>query len=213
MKKLACFSIILFMGLSCLAQEVEFCSSMNTSSEQRFQSAYGMGLQYQHEIGAKYKAGLGVHYNLNSVEFTEQPYIDAIPFPPSIEKINSNSKRFSIRLNIQRLIKNNENVSISIGPEVSYNYLWGVDDIKLFLGGGTGWSSFSRNNSVTKEIGLGLISKIEVKGFIHPKLALCITIRPELIANGVSEKGGDSPFTPGMGFIEFQLGLKYRFKE
>lgn len=215
MRKLICISVALFIGMSCFGQEVECSTSINTSSEQRFQNAQGIGLQYQQDISTKFKLGFGVHYNFNNVNFSQLAYVDAIPFPPSVEKVHSKSKRVSFRLNIQGLLKNNEYVSISLGPEMSYNYLWGNDDINMFFGGGTEWTNYSQKNGTTKMIGIGLISKIEVKNFIAPQLSLCFTIRPELIADGVSAKEGSSNpvFSPAIGFVEFQIGLKYRFKK
>lgn len=209
MRKLIYLAIFLLIGISCFAQEVEVCGSLNTSSEQRFQNALGIGLQYQHDISRKFKVGLGVHYNFKNSHFTEQPYIDAIPFPPSIEKFDSKSNRFSIRLNIQNLLRDNENLSISLGPEISYNYLWGQDNIKLFKGGGSNWDNFKQSNGLIKKIGIGVLSKIEIKDFITPRLSLCLTIRPEFTTN---DEFGESVFARTIGFVEFQMGLKYRFK-
>ena len=209
MRKLICLSIFLMIGISCIAQEVEVCSSVNTSSEQRFQNALGIGLQYQHDISKKFRVGFGVHYNFNKAQFYNKPYIDARPFPPSLEEIASNSKRLSIRLNIQGLLRDNESLSVSLGPELSYNYMWGEDNIDLFLGGASGWSHYKRNNDLVKKLGIGLISKVEIKNVIKPRLSLCLTIRPEFTTNDMF---GETVFAPTIGLIEFQMGLKYRFK-
>ena len=203
--------LALLIGLSCFGQEVEFSSSLNTSTEKRFQNAYGIGLQYQHNISSKFKVGLGVHYNFNNVKFDDIQYVDGDPNLIIADKIYSSSKRFSIRLNIQGLLKNNENVSISLGPEISYNYLWGQDQIEERQGQTSNRFNFIQNNGLTKEIGLGLISKVEVKNFISPQLSLCFTIRPEFITDGVFAKGGNPVFSGVLGFTEFQIGLKYRF--
>jgi len=200
-------------GLICFGQEIEFAGSVNTSSEQRFQNANGIGLQYQHNIGSKYKVGFGVHYNFNNVTFDEIPYVDGDPNLIIADKIHSVSKRFSIRLNIQRLLKNNENASISLGPEISYNYLWGQDQIMERQGQASNIFNFIQNNGLTKEIGFGLISKVEIKNFISPQLSLCFTIRPEFITDGQFVKGGNVVFSGVSGFTEFQIGLKYRFRK
>jgi hypothetical protein len=81
------------------------------------------------------------------------------------------------------------------------------------LGGDTKWTNYSQNNGLTKEIGFGLISKIEVKNFIDPQLSLCFTIRPEFTTDGIFAKGGEPIFSGVLSFLEFQMGLKYRFKE
>jgi hypothetical protein len=201
------------IGMSCAGQEVEFCCSFNTSNAQRFQNGYGFGIQYQHDIGHKWEVGLGVHFNFKKAQFTDEPYIDAIPFPPSIEEVNSNSQRYSIRLNIQRLLMDNTNVSLSLGPEISYNLFRGKDDIRLFLGGSTKWINYSQTNGLTKEIGFGFISKIEIKNILDPQLSLCFTIRPEFTTDGIFAKGGEPIFSGVLGFLEFQMGIKYRFRE
>jgi len=203
----------LLMRLTCFGQELEFSSSLNTSTEKRFQNAYGIGLQYQQNVGSKYKIGFGIHYNFNNVKFDEIPYIDGDPNLIVADEIHAISKRFSIRLNIQRLLKNNDNASISLGPEVSYNYLWGQDQIDERQGQTSNRFNFIQNNGLTKEIGLGLISKIEIKKFISPQLSLCFTIRPEIITDGLFLKGGNQAFSGVSGFTEFQIGLKYRFRE
>ena len=212
MRKLIFFSIAFMIGLYCIGQEVEFCSSFNTSNEQRLQNGYGIGVQYQNDIGHKWKIGLGLHFNFKNAQFSNEPYIDAIPFPPSVEKVSSKSQRYSIRLNIQGLLMNNDNVSLSLGPEISYNYFKGEDNINLFFGGDTKWTNYSQNNGLTKEIGFGLISKVEVKNFIDPKISLCYTIRPEFTTDGIFAEGGEPIFSGVLSFLEFQMGLKYRFK-
>lgn len=212
-KKLIFFSFALILAFSCLGQEVEFCGSLNSSTEQRFKSAYGIGLQYQHDISQKFKVGLGVHYNFKNTQFTEEAYIDPVPFPPSIKETYSESRRFSIRLNIQGLLRNNENVLISIGPEISYNYLWGKDDINLFVGGSTAWENYTQTIRLSKMIGLGLVSNVEIKNFLTPQLSLCLTLRPEMTTDGEFAKGSQPIFSGILGFVESQIGLKYRFKK
>ena len=211
MRKLICFSITLLIGLSCIGQEVEVCSSFNTSNEQRFQNGFGAGIQYQHDISRKWKVGLGLHLNSKKAQYTDEPYIDANPFPHSIEKVNSNSQRYSIRLNMQRLLINNAYVSLSLGPEISYNHFKGTDHINLLLGGTTDWTNYSQTNDLTNVIGFGLITKFEIKNFLDPQLSICVTLRPELTTNGTFIR--NSPVFSGvLSFMEFQLGLKYRFK-
>jgi hypothetical protein len=209
---------VLFIGLSCFGQEIEFCSSLNTSSEQRFQSSSGIGIQYQEDIGKKFKAGLGIHYNYNNSQFENIPFVDADPNLIIVEKINSSSKRFAVRLNLQRMLKNNENASISLGPEISYNNMWGqdkIDETALKAGQTPTYSEYAQNIGLKEDIGLGLITKIEVKKVLLPPLSLCITIRPELlIGKAYKLEGMDPPVFSGvLTFTEFQIGLKYRFEQ
>lgn len=210
---ISCF--ILFVTISCFGQEVEFCGSFNTSSEQRFQNAYGVGLQYQHELSQKWKIGFGVHYTTNAANFDHIPYVDADPLNVVTDKINSSAKRFSVRLNLQRYLKNNENLSLTLGPEISCNYLEARDQTDRRTGQLSNQNTFSENYRLSQRIGIGFISKIEIKDFIAKPLALCFTIRPEfIIGDFIALKGSDqSPFYGLLGFTEFQIGLAYRFKK
>lgn len=212
MRKLICLSIFLLIEMFCYAQEVEICGSLNTSSERRFQSALGIGLQYHHDISKRFRLGFGVHYNFNKEQFFDRPYIDAAPGSVIVDKTNSDTKRFSIRLNIQGLIKDNEYVSLSLGPEISFNYLWGKDNIDRYSD--LHWSNWIRDNDLNKEMGIGFISKIEIKDFMTKQLSLCFTIRPELLIGKNNKLDGISApvFSGVLGLIEFQIGLKYRFK-
>ena len=202
------------LGLICFGQEIEFCGSLNASSEQRFKNSPGIGIQYQHYLGKNYRVGLGIHYNFKNAHFDYIPVVDADPTAVVAEEINSNSNCVSIRLNIQRLLKNDDYVSISIGPEVSYNYLWGKDRIAQRASPPFSYSEFSQTNELKKAIGIGLVSKVEIKNFIVSKLSLCLTFKPELLfGDNRLVFGGDPPVFSGIWtFSEFQLGLKYRFK-
>jgi len=223
MKRLLPVLFTLFLSIACFGQEVEVSGSYNTSSEQRFQNGYGVGLQYQQDIIKRVKVGLGVHYNFNNASFDYIPYLDYSPTAMGIEKIYSSSKRFSVRLNAQYLLKDNEYVSLSIGPEISYNNLWGQDHIYGRIGDGVDsyHSSpqsyeYKHDNKLDGIFGAGLISKIEIKDFLTKQLALCFTIREEsLLGNHIEYLGGsDAPLFNGwITATEFQLGLKYRFKK
>ena len=213
MKILLIVFFVAFIRLSCFSQEFEFCGSLNTSSEKRFQSAYGIGVQYNQAINTKFKVGLGVHYNFKNVNFEDISHADWDPYLIISDKINSSSRRFSIRLNIQRFLLSNKNVSLSLGPETSYNYFWGKDIIDERRGQNAVRYFFTNKTGLTKEIGFGLISKIEIKHIIKPKLSLCFTIRPEFTTDGKFVKGGKRIFSGVLGFAEFQLGLKYRIRE
>jgi hypothetical protein len=223
MKTLLTILFPFWMGLSCYGQEIELSGSLNISSEQRFQNAYGVGLQYQQDISRKFKVGLGVHYNFNNADFDHIPYIDADPNLLVVEKIHSTAKRISIRLNIQGLLINARKVSLSLGPEISYNFLWGQDQINRRTGQISpiydtlisDQYNFTQNNDLTKKIGIGFISTAEIKEFMAKPLSLCFTIRPELLLGKTDPLiGAEQPVFSGvLGFTEFQVGLKYRFKK
>jgi hypothetical protein len=213
--KLFCFSIVLLLQLTCNAQEIEFCSSLNTSSERRFDRAMGIGLQYQQNISPKYKIGLGIHYNFNHAQFIDYPHYDTYSLNSKAISFFSHSKHASIRLNIQRIIKDNDNVSLTIGPEISYNYLWGIDTKLTRIDTLTTAQLTTFEHTNSKVVGIGFISKMEVKDFIKQRLSLCFTIRPEVfIGKDFNEKYGSSRvfFTP-FAITEFQIGLKYNFKK
>lgn len=212
MKRLFIISIVLLIGSWCFGQEIELNGSLNTSSEKRFQSAIGIGVQYQHDLGQSCKFGLGMQYISNNSKFDQIKYIDADPITPFIEKFNSTSHRLSFRFNIQGLLLNRENYSISLGPEISYNILWGKDQIERIIVPTLKWDKFSENIGAGA-LGLGLISKVEVKNFISPQYSICFNIRPEFTTSGIIAKGYNPVFSGVIGFMEFQIGLKYRFKK
>jgi len=214
--KTTLLAVIAFVfEITCFGQEIELNSSLSTSSEQRFQGSPGIGLQYQHGISSKFQVGFGLQYNFKKSEFDHIPFIDADPTLIVAEKINSNSQRFSLRLNIQRLLKDNENVSVSVGPEISYNYVWGEDKIDQRLEQSPWHNIYSQKLGLANDIGLGLYSKIEIKKIIIPELSLSVGIRPEiLIGKRMMVFGGEAPvFSGSIGFIECQIGLIYSFKK
>jgi hypothetical protein len=224
MKTLLTIFFYLFLSLVCFGQEFELGGSLNTSSDQRLQNALGIGLQYQQDIIKRVKVGLGVHYNYKNTSFEYIPNVDFDPTRIESEKINASTNRFSVRLNAQYLLKDNEYASLSIGPEISYNNLWGQDHVQKKLGSGVNTDHFTtqnlefiRNNGLPNLIGFGLISKIEIKNFLTKQLALCFTIRDETLCetSGASlDLGVEEPaFWLGHNFVEFQVGLKYRFKK
>ncbi len=146
------------------------------------------------------------HYNFRISEFDNIERSDWDPDFIIADKINSNSNRFSIRLNLQGLLKNNEYASIAIGLEITYNYLWGKDLVEERIGQSLNPINYTRSNDLTKEIGLGLILKIEIKKIIIPQLSLCFTTRSEFISDGVFAKGGVLYFLESLDLQNFNLG-------
>lgn len=214
MKKLLIFYAFIGVVWSVSGQEVEFCTSLTTSTEPRFQNAIGIGFQYQKYILPWLKTGMGVQYIFNDNRFIALPYEAPEPGVNDTEKITSFPKRASFRLNIQGLILDNKYVSWSLGPEVSFNIFWGKDVIDDHNLSNNEWYQDTQNITPNYIFGLGLISKFEVKHIIIPKLSVVFTVRPELVGNFIFPKGDFDtyPFMGIMGFTEFQIGLKYRFK-
>jgi hypothetical protein len=221
MRKLICLAIFLLIGISCFSQEIELCGSFGTSSKLRFNDALGIGLQYQHDIGKKIKIGFGTNYYNKNSNFTEEykplaGYND--PYGHWVTKYDVESKRFSLRLNIQGILRDNEYLSISLGPEVSYNFVWGSEDNSIWYGAAMPDRSFySRELDLAKKIGMGLISKIDIKKIIIPQLSLCLTFRTELMLrngpqNTSSYEGSTKIYSAPIDFTEFQIGFKYRIK-
>ena len=204
--------LVMLSGLACFGQEVEFCGSLTTSTEQRFQNASGIGIQYQHDIGNRFIVGLGGQFISKKASFDDIPFIDGDPNLLVADKVTSTSHRFSVRLNIQYLLRTNEHFSMSIGPEVSYNYLWGTDETDERTSQNLTRNHYSQKNALAP-IGLGFISKTEIHDFLDSHLSLCFTFRPEITWNGTFPKGETPVFSGVLGYMEFQLGLAYRFKK
>ncbi len=210
MKKLILPLLFILLNLSAFGQTMELSASINTSSEDRFQNASGTGLQFQQSIGHKSILGIGTHFNFSNSKFTVIPYNDADPRFHAVDRINSYSKRISVRINIQQLIKDNELYSIGIGPEISYNWLWGYDKVHEYVDENSDLIYFTRDNETAGDLGFGLISKFELKQIFIDRLSLCITVRPEfLVGKDYNKKGFATVFTGDLRFLEMQLGLKY----
>jgi hypothetical protein len=213
MKKIYLSLISLLFAISCFGQGIEVYGSLNTSSEQRFQPGYGIGIQYQQNLSHSFLAGLGVSYYLCHAKFDQVPFIDGAPTLLVGQHIKSDSRRFAVRLNVQAVLKDNQNVSLTLGPAVSYNMLWGTDEIQE-RSGQSNWTNYSQKIKKVKDFGVGLISSMEVKNFIAPQLSLSFSIRPEILIGSNEKRVGASapPFSGNLLFTEFQVGLKYRFK-
>lgn len=213
MKNFFILTSLIFWGMTCIGQGIELCSSLNTSSDQRLQNAMGIGVQYQHGLSKRFTVGAGIHYNYKHANFSLVPYNDADPINLSVEKVNSSTQRLSLRLNVLGMLKNNDNVSLSIGPELSYNYFWGCDHVDFVVKEKSNSVVYSRNFHLSNRIGLGVISKVEIKNIITSNLSLCFAVRPEYIFGKENNLIGsaEEPLSGGLGFCEFQVGLKYSF--
>jgi hypothetical protein len=209
MRTFIVFIALLPINLICLAQEIEFCSSINTSSEQRFMNAYGIGIQYQQKILSKYQLGLGLHFKKNETEFDYNSITDVGQLYG--DHINSDSRIFSIRINVQRIIKENESILLTLGPEMSCNFLWGQDMVNMQY---PSWTTYIQDLHSAKKIGYGLIAKTSIKNLLIKRLDLVFTIMPEIYYSKVKlDRGGDDAITyfpQYISFVEFQIGLKYR---
>jgi hypothetical protein len=214
MKKIILALISLFIGISCFGQGIEFYGSLNTSGEQRFQPGYGIGLQFQQNLSRRFIAGLGVSYHFSHTTFDQRPYMDADPNLIVYQHITSNSNRFAVRFNIQGLLIDHKNFSWTLGPALSYNILWGKDQIKQTSNQSSTPTEYSQKNGKVKDFGVGLISGAEFKNLIARQVSLCFSIRPELLLGNTAKLVGASalPFSGILGFTDFQIGIKYRFK-
>jgi hypothetical protein len=192
-------------------QEIEVVTSLSTSSDLKFQSSHGIGLKIFKELNKKYLIGVAGHYNFNSGTFDRIDQDDASFNYYYIRITSCKVKRTSLRISLQRFLINNDYVSLALGPELNYNYLWGNCHSDLIVPPEySHQESFYRYDPVNA-FGLSLVSMVDVKNVLVPKLSLCLTIRPEVINDrhvlrGISDDGlrGIKRFT------EFQIGMKYK---
>ena len=192
-------------------QEIELVGSINNSSENRLQNAHGIGMIYSALISQKLRSDLGIHYYFNNSKFTEIPYNDADPQLQIIDNINSQSNRFSIRLNIQKYLIYNEYYALSLGPEISYNLLWGSDKINEYNFQDLIWINYSRDIGLARDIGIGITSGVVLKQILIENLSICLNIRFEHLWGRDYNVDGISPiFSGSLGFTEFQIGLGYK---
>lgn len=215
MLRLIFLPVFLLIGISSFAQELELCGSFGTSSEIRLRDAFGIGLQYQKGISKKFKVGFGTHYYLNTAHFTERyPSYPATSRERWVTTFTSKSERIALRLNILELLRDNEYVTLAVGTEVSYNFLWGSEDLSTWQEGYPNGSS-SYDFDLEKKIGIGVLSTVEIKKFLTPNLSLCLAFRPELMLKNRNPHGaiGYAKFWEILDFTEFQLGLKYKLNK
>jgi hypothetical protein len=211
MKKIIFMISVLIPTISCYTQEVEMMSSINTSTEQRLQNAFGIGAQYQQNLFGKYKLGLACHLNYNNSNFDYIPYLDASPNSVASDEIESSAYRFSVRFNLQKILKDNDFACITIGPELSYNFLWGNDHNTYRMAPDFYFATYSEKIHLVRNFGLGFVFGAEIKQVFTPQTSLCFAYRPEMIIDTELFKGGTIPFREMIGLNEFQLGIKYRF--
>ncbi|MEI6123876.1 MAG: hypothetical protein WCQ95_09610 [Bacteroidota bacterium] len=151
-------------------------------------------------------------YKYNHTNYFQVMTTDYDPNVTEYAKINSKSKCISVRTNYQYSILNREQVKISIGPEISYNYLWGVDNNQYCY---TGDSTFSdakyHHNKGINKFGFGILTKFEINNIIIKQLSLCINIRPEFLISSFYY-GAAAPYTGIIGNAEFAIGLQYKLK-
>lgn len=197
------------MTTTCFAQDLEFCGTYSIASDQRFQNATGIGLQYQNDLGKYWRIGVGMYYNANTASYDETFLTN--DNSTTVFKMTAEPHRFTIRVNALRLIPYSKMVSIYLGPEISYNSIWEKDQI---VATDEAYSDYNNTTDIplTNYFGAGIVCKVEVKPILDPHLSLVLTFLPELITDGVAPKGSINDAQLMYAFMEFQIGLKYRFK-
>jgi len=210
LRKLGFIISFFVLNTSLFSQDIQVSMCKNTSSELRLQNALGIGVRYNQTIFTSWKLGLGVNRSESKNHFDEIPYSDASG--PSIYGIGIRSyySFTSFRFSIQKLLKNNDFVSISIGSVFSYNMVKGRDK-ELY-----GVDSITHSQIVSFQPyhlnykGIGFISEVEVKQIFIKDLSLCVTIEPEALFSKEYGMAGRSNALPTVfGFTEFQVGLRY----
>lgn len=217
MKKITLSLIGFLIVFSSFGQGIEFYGSVITSGGKRFQPGYGMGIQFQQNLSHRFIANLGVSYYFSHAQFDQTPYIDANPGLVVHQHITSDSYLFAARLNIQGVLIDHKNFSLTLGPAFSYNVLWGEDHIKQTSNQSPNPTEYSQKNGKVKDFGVGLISGAEFKNLIAPQVSLCFSTSPEIFLGSIGKStppgASTPPFWGILGFTNFQIGLKYRFKK
>lgn len=195
----------MILNTSIFSQDIQVSICKNTSSELRLQNALGIGVRYNQTIFTSWKVGIGVNRSKSSNEFEDnssRPIIYGI--------VKAHYTNTSFRFNIQKLLKNNDYVSISIGSAFSYNIIKG-SDTEL-----NGMDSITHTQNVLfphynlNYFGVGFITEIEVKQLFIKQLSLCLTIEPEALISKEHGMDGRSNVLPSsFCFTEFQVGLRY----
>ena len=227
MKQLFIFFILIISSNS-YGQGVEVVSSVCTSSNLLFQSAKGIGvnyefLQFDSVLGKKsILFGAGAQYSVNSKNYDQIADV----FPSGVkfytpQQVTSKVQKSSFYFHVLIALINNKNVILAIGPEINYNLLRGRGTEQNFSTNANGAiilnpTSNAFEMQAVNAIGYGLLAKVEVRNIFIPKLALVFNIRPEIMHSHyqlpLSDSGDDGPKLFGVNrFLEFQIGLKYSF--
>ena len=212
MKTTTIFSIFLFVSIVTQSQIIELSTLLNISTEKRMDNAIGHGLSYSQKLSKNNSIALGFFYKYNHAKYSRVMTPDADPNILEYTKINSKSKCILLRLNYQHYILNREQAKISFGPEISYNYFWGVDNNQSCL---TGDSTLSApktyQNTGIHKFGFGILTKFEINEIIIKKLSLIINIRPEFLISSFYY-GSPVAYSGIIGNVEFSIGLQYKLK-
>ena len=212
MKRVILTSILILIVTTIFSQSIELLTNLNMSNEKRLDNAPGIGLMYLQPFGNRSGLGLSAYYKQKHAEYDRITYVNFNPSDILSAKINSESRQVSIRLNYQYALFNNEHASLSVGPEVSYNLLWGSDNNKyLTSSDSTFGSPVLRENDKIDKIGLAFLFNFEIKNMLTDNLSLNIHFRPEMLFSE-SYEGGEKPYSGEISNFEYGIGLKYYFK-
>jgi hypothetical protein len=212
MKQITFTSILLLLATTIFSQSVELFTNLNISNEKRLDKAPGIGLMYFQSLGHKSGLGLSVYYKQKHAEYDRITYVNFNPSDILSAKMNSESKQVSFRLNYRYALFINEHASLSVGPEVSYNLLWGSDKNRYLTSNDSTLSSpVLRVNDKIDKIGLTFLFNFEIKNILMDNLSLNIHFRPEMLFSG-SYEGGEKPYSGEIKNFEYGIGLKYYFR-
>ncbi len=212
MKPSTIFLIFFLISFVTKSQIIEISSLLNISTEKRMENAIGQGLSYSQNVSKNSSLGVAFFYKYNHANYFQVMTTDYDPNVTEYAKINSKSKCISVRTNYQYSILNRDQVKISIGPELSYNYLWGVDNNQYcYTGDSTFSAAKSHPNKGFNKFGFGILTKFEINNIIIKQLSLCINIRPEFLISSFYY-GAATPYSGIIGNAEFAIGLQYKIK-
>jgi len=175
-------------------------------------NAIGFGLSYLQKLSKNNSIGIGFFYKYKHADYFSIIPTDCNPKIDEYAKINSKSKCISVRINYQYYILNREQSKISIGPEISYNYFWGIDNNQYCY---TGDSTFStpnlKHNKAINKFGVGILTKFEINEIIIKQLSLILNLRPEILFSS-AYYGTPVPYDGFIFNAEFSIGLQYKLK-
>lgn len=217
MRRFLTLTILVLSFLRANSQSLEMSYIFNTSSEKQLDKAGGIGLMYSQHLTKRSAVGLAGACKFNHTKFETIVRSDADPRVLYFNYIDSKAKSVSIRLNYQYAVISRDQVIVSIGPELSYNFLW-ADDFHsgYYYSPYMGFSSItphSDGKEKAKKYGLGVLGRVQINKILIDNLALCINARAESLVGPSYDGNPFKPYNGMLGNIEFSLGLQYRFKK
>lgn len=209
MKTVLTLLVVSFVFLGLHGQEVDINGLYSSSSTKEFKNSIGIGLGYNYFVNHN-RIGIALSY-LNYNTAYDDIYTSTTDGTSIIVKeINPNNNRMSINLNYAYRIIDNSNSIIWLGCTAGLNYFNMQGDYYQYDDNLQNKNYLTYDYKESNRIGIGLLIEYEITNIFSDRFSSSIKINPELTSfDDFASSGGHAPWL--IGWINFSVGLKYRF--